>query len=574
MNARARIRTSSLLDLRGLLVLAVLLLAATASAASRPADANLFIKSAVPHAVTPYKSPQLSVEDKKLIIAGTNGTAGLMTVFDLDPTRKYRLTISGHPLSGTANLRLRHDSDSPQWEHVPDGFRSEVIYTTHQLEVLIYADVPFSYALQEIRLEECPDCILPPSQDELKKLLANSLFDRTVPYSGATLQLSQEGLLISGAGGGSRGLFLYYELPETEIYAITTRGRAIKGKAPTLRVTQESGQPRWLQMPSASLPLFIQGPGKLELLIYADDVFTYRLESLTLKRCDACLDNGALKARILKEVPALEETLPRPSPLAAAELITNWVANHVPWPSTSGNSRQEASLLHKQVEETTAMIQAVSPGVAFGEYLLPLKGVSICGGMALLLKKTLGLFGIDAFIIDTGSRQFMTHVVVIVPVQDDGNWSFYLFDPTFNLVLRSPQSDSGYLDFFSALDSLGRPHQNYVLAARPLNARTYLSTCRKGDVCIGSDQKWRKVSQPFWGLEYVWKINRKALRKAGLSTNPEKGYLQLLRDRVYSVGKCAMPDAVKAFKIELSRRGIPCGSNAQTVRPFPVRYPS
>lgn len=108
-----------------------------------------------------YGDPALSLpDDQHLRIAVNNPPGGLM--FDRDGLSRlagYRLRIDGVPVAGNVILRLDVGDRTPVWIHARPGVEERVVYGASAIKVWIYADLPFTYDLRGLTLENCGSCL-------------------------------------------------------------------------------------------------------------------------------------------------------------------------------------------------------------------------------------------------------------------------------------------------------------------------------------------------------------------------------------------------------------------------------
>jgi len=105
-----------------------------------------------------YKHPSVMVKNGKLQIVGNGRPSGLFLRFDLNPTKTYKMTISGTPKIGRTTFRLQYDNNPRIYTAAPDGSSEKIIQHNKEVEVLLYSDDAFSYTLASITIKECPLC--------------------------------------------------------------------------------------------------------------------------------------------------------------------------------------------------------------------------------------------------------------------------------------------------------------------------------------------------------------------------------------------------------------------------------
>jgi peptidoglycan/LPS O-acetylase OafA/YrhL len=109
--------------------------------------------------VQPYQAPGLTLHRGMLQISGNLNPAGLGLVVDATQQGPQKLRMVGRqqgkqPVSG----RLTIDTGVPTYFRMPDGTLSITVAAGSRVELLIYADQPYAYQIEEISLTSCPQC--------------------------------------------------------------------------------------------------------------------------------------------------------------------------------------------------------------------------------------------------------------------------------------------------------------------------------------------------------------------------------------------------------------------------------
>ena len=260
--------------------------------------------------------------------------------------------------------------------------------------------------------------------------------------------------------------------------------------------------------------------------------------------------NRALERHLLNEIEGLQEAL-ETDRLLAARMALDWASN-------AANFAVGSQI----ATETAAAIPGASAGEIYYEQFLPNRGAVFCGGMAEFYDGVLKLFGYDSFTINYGDlRNGLSHVVVIVPVLDGPAWRHYLFDPTFNTTFHDRASGC-QLDFFELVDALRSDSLDWVeVISRSVQGRDWVS--------IGA------LKESFFGLKevmgdrYVYGrsdgrltdyIERYKREFAANGYGPGiRGFVQLMRARMFAHGPCDCREATNDFAEKLRARGIPFG---------------
>ncbi|MCA9095992.1 MAG: hypothetical protein KDA68_21075, partial [Planctomycetaceae bacterium] len=99
-----------------------------------------------------------------------------------------------------------------------------------------------------------------------------------------------------------------------------------------------------------------------------------------------------------------------------------------------------------------------------------------CGGYGNYFSGVLALFGIPSLNIGFGESPDLTHVTVVVPVQDKNGRQFHLMDPTFGSTFRIDHL-SRPATFFEIVDLLrSNELERVTIESIPLDERDFLST--------------------------------------------------------------------------------------------------
>ncbi len=127
--------------------------------------------------------------------------------------------------------------------------------------------------------------------------------------------------------------------------------------------------------------------------------------------------DATLRAVILRDLPGLSAALAAGDVRTSARLLRHWVAN----------AADSALLSNPLLWESKGAADAY-----FGTYVHDSAG-STCGGISEFYVQVLKLFSIDSLTIGLGDvTADLLHTTVVVPIWEQGAWSFDIFDPTFN----------------------------------------------------------------------------------------------------------------------------------------------
>ena len=148
------------------------------------------LASVVLSEVTPtfekYHRPYVDTDPSGVVIGGGGDEVeGVYFRFQLDPSVRYRMTMTGQTLSGTTTLRTRHDDAEALYHPPMEGTDSLAFTGTTEYEVLLYFGTPSIYLLKAISVVPCTDCRV---DSDLRELISESL-------PGLQQQVSNEPLL-------------------------------------------------------------------------------------------------------------------------------------------------------------------------------------------------------------------------------------------------------------------------------------------------------------------------------------------------------------------------------------------
>lgn len=258
-------------------------------------------------------------------------------------------------------------------------------------------------------------------------------------YNQPQLRWNTDGLSIQGSGVPA-GVYFHRRMARDESYRLKVKGSNALARA-SIRLRKNGGEPTWLGAPDGEKILFLSSMDEIEILIYADTAFEFRLDNLSLERVPDVPRDEALKATILLDRPALAGLLESGQTLPALEELVTWTANTV----AHGQDQNFSAI-------NTESLSQMSAAEGHAEIWSKNTGGAFCGAFALYFSKILNIFEIDAFTIDIGfTENSVTHVTTIVPIFQDGRYRFFLFDPTFSLTYRH-KSTNDYLDIASVID--------------------------------------------------------------------------------------------------------------------------
>jgi hypothetical protein len=308
---------------------------------------------AIGWSVALHHQPESVYKDSVLAIGSAGSSAGIYFRKKLEPSKVYRLRVSGKTETGTANLRLKIGQHSPEWLAAPTGEFDRVISNADGVEVLIYAESTFKYQLSALSITECNDCSgvgaepkldtafkhvgadvskkggsgdRSPSQDfghgsaggiagnERSSQIEEKSKETEVPgnwqisnYNDAHLETVVTSTTVTGTGKPA-GIVYGRVLDPKRRYLVKIEGHPKGGRA-TLRVRQDAEKPRYMAAPNGSTELVISDTARLELMIYADDAFSYDIEHVSIVFCDKCRSEAETASELRAALPEWQASL-------------------------------------------------------------------------------------------------------------------------------------------------------------------------------------------------------------------------------------------------------------------------
>lgn len=387
------------------------------------------------------------------------------------------------------------------------------------------------------------------------------------PYQEPSISVNEGSVTISGGGQRPAGVYLYYDLDPINTYQLLISGKSLKGLT-TLRIRKDGGEPKWTRLVDGDEKIIVYKTSRLEVLVYADNAFSYQIRSIRIESCPACKTDDDLQRLLLSVIPGLQKAL-KTDRLEGARLLMNWAANAV--------NHIDVPNLRKLAEDSRQFVTRKSASQSYYELFLPRKGGVICGGMSSFFDKILKLFGYNSFIINFGDlRDNLTHVTVVVAhghqKGDQKYLKYFIFDPTFNCVFRR-KKDLGYMTVSEMLDAVNKGAADSIMVdTLPLKGRCYLAWIKhypqlkksidkdvlifrgiKGDLLV--------VGLPNWNIYSFYENVSDSLRRYGYSSQLPESYVQLLKHRLFHVGQSIEKDVSKRFKQKMIDRGIPYGKD-------------
>ncbi|WP_017901561.1 acyltransferase family protein [Pseudomonas asplenii] len=278
-----------------------------------------------------YQTPDLVLHRGSLQVSGDGKPAGLSLVVEASQQGSRKLELEGRQVGGQAvSGRLTIDSQPSTYFRMPDGPLSITVAPGARVELLIYADVPYAYQIEKADLKACADCIDDAQAASLDGQKAAGADSATVAAqqptglaaarqffgegSGLTVQLYQHpalalprgNLKISGETTPS-GLALVVGASQQGGRKLELVGRQLGAQTVSGRLTIDSQPSRYFRMPDGPLSITVARGTRVELLIYADQPFSYQVEKFSLRACTNCATDAQMITYIRQDTPALDQ---------------------------------------------------------------------------------------------------------------------------------------------------------------------------------------------------------------------------------------------------------------------------
>lgn len=345
------------------------------------------------------------------------------------------------------------------------------------------------------------------------------------------------------------GVGITYKLDPEKRYLVSISGQ-LDTVRPQLGIQIVGAPDRILAAPKGEIFINVFNTPKITLYLNIHPKIKYRLSSIHFLECPQCINRKELIQLIQKDKPQLETLLKRDR-LLAAQSILDWTANITP------------IALSKPFFDKTENFNRMAPEEIYNLFNLNIAGV-YCGGASLFLNKILTLFEIDSFTLDFGDiNNLLTHTTVVVAKHSGDHWKYYIFDPTFNVTFQNPKS-AYYLTFTELMDlPLENINEKVKINQRSLHKRKYLAIIEDAKLCPRvkvETQDYLICSISDYTMKYYFHQNNPTFVKSGYSKNLT-GFLQLLRNRVFSIGGFSKQSSRKQFMEILKVHDIPLGHN-------------
>ena len=391
---------------------------------------------------------------------------------------------------------------------------------------------------------------------EISKLaadkIAGDLLIDTSLYNQASLH-NDDGKIIISDLKPPAGLYFKYRLNPKEHYSIKITGKGLKGHA-TLRIRKNESEPEYFSAPEGIKEFWVSEIQALELLIYADIPFSYSLSRIDIEKCaeysPECKVDKDLYNKILVDLPELKKEL-KTDRFKAARSLLDWVSNSIDW------------ALSKEIAyDTNIDVGEKNASDIYYRIFTVDKGAVLCGGSAVFFNKVARLFGFNSFTINFGElKDNLTHVTCIIAFPHDNQWRYYIFDPTFNATFRlsGTQEYATFSDLIVAAKK--KKYSRVWIEEMPLNQREYLALIKDSSRCENLERETEifVVCSNHYDINSFVNIHKSLLIRNGFETELPAVYLQLMTNRVFSVGRSHNPIISKRFSELLQNAGIPIG---------------
>lgn len=365
-------------------------------------------------------------------------------------------------------------------------------------------------------------------------------------YKKATVSQKTLPMNIASEGGG---VYFVSTAPQKNISVLDISGEMLAGKA-TLRIKYDDLPPTYGNL-AGPMRVWLEPYNRLELLIYNDEPFEFRLDEINLKTRSDGLTQEDFKELVLTEISGLRDALGKGDELAAARLLLHW-------------SARVSDLSVGKIKRNALMsaISSLSVQQIYKDIWLADDQGGSCGAFAIFYDKLLKLFGVNSFTVDMGydgARELnFTHVITVVAQEKDGKWKFYIFDPTVDGTFVDKSGN--FIDIESVLQTFDRdalritdafsdaeeclPRDRINHNRTPILVEKEYPYCIK-TLYIGWEKRARKNNSPY------------ADRLASYQTDPQASMdFDMLQSRIYSIGLALVPEARQAFVDLMTRYGV------------------
>lgn len=363
-------------------------------------------------------------------------------------------------------------------------------------------------------------------------------------FAGARV-IDADGALIV-KGGPRSGVTFSFSLRAAETYRLVFASERVQGDV-WFRLRRGTRPPVLGTLGGAGKEYILSGVRGATVAVYGTSSFAFRVTDLRVTRCEDCRTRSEIRTLLLGQITALGQAL-RIDRLAAARMLLGWAVEN------SDFALDDSSLIDARGRDLPDLYNVFRRDVG-GVY---------CGGVASFYDKILKLFGYPSFTFDFGNTTAsLTHSTVIVPIRDGGHWRFYMFDPTFNLVLLDTNTGRPVSVPDAVRAALRGRYGSLEFADVPV-AKSFVA---KPETVAGRDdvscRPVRPVGDgrvqcfvPDYSLALYARSNAARLRAAGYRAG-ELALVDLMAAGVWRLGPSTRPPAVSTFKTALRGLGIP-----------------
>ncbi len=260
--------------------------------------------------------------------------------------------------------------------------------------------------------------------------------------------------------------------------------------------------------------------------------------------------DATLRAIILADTPGLSAAFAAGDTRTTARLLRNWAANAV----------DSALFSNPLLNGARTASEAY-----FGSYAINKAG-STCGGVGEFYVNILRLFGIDSLTIGLGDTRAdaLIHTTVVVPIQNQGSWSFEVFDPTFNCTFVDALSGNNlsYSAIVSAVQASNTANVSVEESATLYRGFLSRIPYESPDMTlVGIVDGIYNYRWPNYGLDDYVRVNQSTFTSLGYASG-NAGFYQLMAKVLIvnpnngSGNSSTSQNQRTLFLSELSRQGI------------------
>lgn len=361
------------------------------------------------------------------------------------------------------------------------------------------------------------------------------------------VDLADTGVVLGSGSKAPAGLAVNFTLRPELTYRLRVTGSVLTGRT-TLRLRRDAEEPAYYAAPDGEEDFKVRGVEQLEVLLYEDDAFSYRIEALDVVVCPECKTDDDLRAELLATLPSLGERLVTDRLLAAEQLL-DWAANAA---DMAGSDEYRL--------RTNQLVSRNPASDIYYDIFLPDKGGVYCGGFSVFYDKVLRLFDYPSFTINFGDLDgSLTHVTVIIPEREGTAYRYLIFDPTFNATFW--HRETGRRLAFGDLIRLAREgHESLVqIESRSVDRRDVLLLSKDRDSCRElrrEENDYIVCGHPGYGINTFLDNWADRFVTYGYGAG-QYGLFQLMSRRMFSVGPSPNETVRAGFLALLRQLEIP-----------------